>query len=89
MKMKSAVTIATVLLGLSGVPGQANSQLALQVKQDLKRYGFTEDVSRLSSSQLSNIHLIIHSRRSESSKRGLIKSALGGKNSLRGILRGG
>lgn len=88
--MLRIVTLA--LAALAAAPAAAEpprDQLLAAVARELPVYGFTEvDPRTLSRAQLAQIHHIMHSDRSESDKRAMIQSALGGPNTLRGLLFG-
>lgn len=66
----------------------APSQLEQNVSRDLPAYVDNVDVSQLSPHQLGVIYQLIHSNRTENDKRLLIRSALGGVHSLRGVFFG-
>jgi len=80
--------LATVaLIGASTLAaGAQTSQLERLVAHDMSFYQRNVDVSTLSNAQLSAIYQIMHnSRRSTNQKRLLIRSVLGGRNTLRGL----
>lgn len=81
--------ITTLALILSAGPALADApsdQLLTNVSRELPHYVNDVDVHSLSRSQLAHIYSIIHGGYSESDKRKLIRSALGGRYSLRGLL---
>lgn len=81
----TALCLAAALA--AATPAAAETQLQRSVAQDLREFGFGDvDVTRLSISQLAAIHHIANQSGSHGKKRGLIRSALGGRNSLRGLL---
>ena len=80
--------IGAAVLAAFGLSAEASDQLRLSVRHELPRYGVEVDVRSLSTAQLAAIHHILHSDHSHSEKRGLIRSAVGGAHSLRGLLLG-
>lgn len=82
--MKHLILATALVAAASGA--QASSQLQLAVERDLPGYVRDVDTSVLSAAQLGGIYAIIHSPRSESDKRRLIKSTLGGRHALRSLL---
>ena len=87
--MKSAAGLAVVIglaIGATAVPAAALTQLQTSVQNDLRDYGFHEvDVTQLSTAQLAAIHSIAHSRGREGGKRAMIRSTLGGPDTLRSL----
>ena len=79
------IALALTLMLAAAPAAQASSQLRAAVARDLPGYVRGVDVSQLSTAQLGGIYAIIHSPRSESDKRRLIKSSLGGRHSLRSL----
>ncbi|WP_227418227.1 hypothetical protein [Roseitranquillus sediminis] len=83
-----------LLLGLflltAAAPAGASEQLRMLVTRELPRYGYTDvDVRALTIEQVAAIHHALHSDHySESEKRAMLRSALGGRQSLRGLLSG-
>ena len=75
-----------LVVSLSCAPGFAQAdQLLLNVTRELPYFVQDVDPSTLNRTQLGRIYTIIHSSRSHGDKMGLIKSVLGGRNSLRGL----
>lgn len=90
MKPRFLTAIAMVALSMTGAASAAPmTQLEASVARELKRVNLEADVQTLSSGQLSALHMILTGQRSQDEKRGLAKSVLGGRNSLRGLLVGG
>ena len=84
--MRVALALVATLT-VTGCAGSAQDQLRAQVGSRLDRNGFRQvDVDRLSTGQLAALHGHMNSQRSEGDKRALIRSTLGGRNSLRGLL---
>ena len=77
-----------LVFGLTAAPAveAQGRQLADLVEAELLRYVRNVDVDSLSSTKLAAIYSIMHSRHTESEKRLLIRSALGGRHSLRGLI---
>jgi len=88
MTMNKLMILSMCLGLLMTVPVQASGLTQAQrlVAHDLKYYAPGTDPKSLTRAQLDHIYLIMHSRRTESDKRNLIKSAIGGPNTLRGLL---
>lgn len=81
------LALAMFIIGLAAsAPAATQSQLERSVERDLRRLSINVDASSLTNGQLSSLHLILNSTRSENSKRGLARSVIGGRNSLRGVL---
>ena len=57
-----------------------------QVVRELSLHGLNVDPAALSDAQVRHIYLILNENQSEGKKLGLIRSVLGGGNSLRGVL---
>lgn len=84
-KLLTAAVLA-VLLAFPAAARNGQSQLQQNVARDLPRFGFNVDVSTLSTNQLAALYGIMHrSRASESRKRRMIRSILGGQYALRGL----
>ncbi len=81
-----AAVLALVLAAGAAQANDGRTQLIRSVEQELDHYVQGVDASQLSTQQLAAIRSIMYSSRSESSKRGLIRSAVGGNNSLRSLL---
>ncbi|WP_049644759.1 hypothetical protein [Candidatus Rhodobacter oscarellae] len=56
------------------------------MSRDLHRYVRDVTVDDLRNSQVAAIYVIMHGRHSEGEKRMLIRSTVGGRNTLRGLL---
>ena len=84
--MKSVIAAAILAVFTTGA--EANEQLRRAVSFELARYDIEVDVRDLSTGELAAIQQIANSDRSYSDKRGLIRSAVGGRYSLRGLLFG-
>ena len=76
-----------ILIALAGTaPAAANEQMDRSVRMVLIEYGFSEvDPTSLSVSQKAAI-LDIAGDSNDQNKRSLIQSAIGGKNTLRGLI---
>ena len=75
---------------LLGTPLQAqdnSDQMFLNVARDLPKYNTDVDPATLSRSKLAALYMILQSSKSDGDKRLLIDSALGGPNTLRGLLK--
>ncbi|MEL7114126.1 MAG: hypothetical protein AAGP08_00815 [Pseudomonadota bacterium] len=84
--MKAILAIAAALvLSAQGAAADAREQLILSVSRDLSWYSDV-DPNTLSTHQLASIKTILHSSRSVGYKRAHIRSTIGGRNSLRGVL---
>ncbi len=88
-------TIAlTVIFGLSAgaqpavAANASDSQLRALVRMELHNYTLDTDPDELTESQLGVIYTIMHSGRPHGSKSALIRSYIGGRNTLRGLLSG-
>jgi len=81
-----ALCLAATALSAQAMP--APSQLALEVANELPSYGYAIDVSALNTVQLAALHHILFANYGTGTKRALIASALGGPNTLRGLLFG-
>lgn len=79
--------IAAALVVSMGVPqAEARTQLERLVATELRSYGFRSvRVDDLSTAQLTAIYSTVNRPGPAGEKRGMIKSILGGKNSLRGL----
>ena len=80
--------IAAVVLATFATGAEASEQLRRAVAFELARYEIEVDVRELSTGELAAIQQIANSNRSHSDKRALIRSAIGGRYSLRGLLFG-
>jgi len=91
MTGRAALLALAVALAAALPPGPApaadpDSQLARQVAKELPSYGVDVDVATLSTHQLARIYGVMHRPLSHSEKRAQIRSILGGRFSLRGLL---
>ena len=85
--MRPIFTLFALILGATAALAEApKDQLLANVSRDLPHYVSDVDASTLSRSQLAHIYSIMHGGSSEGDKRKLIRSALGGRYSLRGLL---
>ena len=85
-KLVSAALIAAMAL-TPAVAHADRTPLEQSVARELPRYGFKDvDVDQLSSNQVATLYMLMYSKRSHGDKRALIKSTLGGRNTLRGLL---
>lgn len=85
-KLVSAAVFAAITL-LPATAYADRTPLEQSVARELPRYGFKDvDVDQLSSSQVAALYMLVHGKRSHGDKRALIKSTLGGRNTLRGLL---
>ena len=79
--------LVTLALALTAPAAQALTQLELAAQRDLREYGFKDvNVEDLSPVQLAAITHLSNLKGPEGSKRGQIRSILGGPNNLRGLL---
>ncbi len=86
--MRRPLALAALVLTLAAPPASADDQLRLLVADDLRSLGFHEvDVDSLTLNQLAAIHAVAHDKRRGGGRRGMIRSILGGRNSLRGLFR--
>lgn len=84
---RRALILAAAALPVAALPASATEQLRRLVKDDLRRFGFVDvDVNDLTPSQLGAIHAVANEKR-RGGQRGMIRSILGGQNSLRGLFR--
>lgn len=87
--MRAKTALACLALSLAAAPAAANGieQLRESLRHEVLGFYPGADVDGLSPSQLARLHQIIHSPRSESDKRMLVRSALGrqGPGTLRGL----
>lgn len=82
-----AASLAIALAMTAPMPATANQdQLLTNVSRELPNFVPGVDAASLSRHQLAAIYQIIHSGESHSDKRNLIRSAIGGRFSLRGLL---
>jgi len=85
MRIFTVLMLAGVV-ALTGCAGGGN-QLAGSVQAGLLQNGFTDvDADRLSTSQLARLQSILYGPYSQGEKQRLARSALGGRNTLRGLL---
>lgn len=77
---------AALSLPLPALAVGPNDQLLALVSSEMPRYAPNVDASTLRRGQLAMIYSIMHSDRTESNKRLHIRSVLGGRNTLRGLL---
>lgn len=83
---KYTLWAAGLALTLALAPAvRANDQLLSNVSRELHHFVPGVDATSLSHSQLAQIYLIMHSDDTESEKRNLIRSAIGGRFALRGL----
>jgi hypothetical protein len=69
-------------------PAEARTQLERLVKTELRAYGFSDvRVEDLTTAQLSAIYSTANRPGGDGQKRGMIKSILGGKNTVRGLFK--
>jgi hypothetical protein len=86
--MRTCFLAAALALTVSG-GAMAATQLEQSVSFGLKSHGFTDvDVEALRPSQLAALHHVMNSRKSLGDRIALIRSILGGRNTLRGLLLG-
>ncbi|MBV0910830.1 hypothetical protein [Anianabacter salinae] len=78
--------IALLALAAPAHADARNTQLESLVANEIDTYVDGVDVADLSNGQLATIYSIMHGGRSESDKRAMIRSAIGGRNTLRGLL---
>ena len=85
--MKQIIPLAVSLVLAFGAlsPVQADSQLQQLVALELRNYAPGVDPASISNVQLGQIYTIIHSPRTESDKRSLVRSTIGGPDTLRGL----
>ncbi len=86
--MTARILAAAALIAMAS-PGMAErSQIAQSIARDVERLNLGVTVDDLDGAQIAALHSILNSNRSESDKRGLAKSVIGGRNSLRDLLFG-
>ncbi|MAQ83749.1 MAG: hypothetical protein CMH12_11015 [Maritimibacter sp.] len=90
MKRPLLAALAAAAVGLAA-PAHADydaarAQLINSVERELPRYARDVDLSQLSNAKLAEIKAAIHGPGSESDKRMKVRSILGGRFSLRGLL---
>jgi len=84
--MRTTLLATAVTFGAFSTPAHAVSEQLLRlVSAELPNYVSGVDVNSLSNSQLATIYSIMHGPKSEGAKTGLIKSTLGGRNSIRSL----
>ncbi len=83
---RALIAALLAMLPLQAVAQGQPSQLEALVASELHHYTNDATVDDLNNSQLAQIYSIMHSNRSEGDKRRLIQSAIGGRNTLRGLL---
>ena len=81
-----ALALTTALTATAAPAAPPDDQLLAAVERELPHYVPGADVRGLPRVKLAAIHQIIHSSRSASDKTALIRSALGGRFSLRTLL---
>ncbi|MEM1064040.1 MAG: hypothetical protein AAF771_00430 [Pseudomonadota bacterium] len=86
MIARSLAIVAGIALALPAAAER--SQIAQSIARDVERLNLGVTVDDLDSTQVAALHAILNSNRSESDKRGLAKSVIGGRNSLRDLLFG-
>ena len=84
--MLKSTTLALILSASAALAEASSDQLLANVSRELPHYVSGVDASTLSRSKLAHIYSIMHDGRSESDKRKMIRSVLGGRHSLRGLL---
>ena len=84
--MRLLAILVALTLAAPAAADPPRDQLLAQVAKALPRYGVDVDPRSLNRAQLAQILHIMHSGNSEGDKRGLIRSAVGGRYSLRGLL---
>jgi len=80
---------AALTLCFAALSAQAKApsdQLLANVTRELPNYVANVDASTLRRSQLAAIYSIMHDGHSEGEKRMMIRSVIGGRHSLRGLL---
>lgn len=89
-RLLSTTLVVAMLAAMPSSAAQADgrTQMIRAVAHELGNYVQGVDPETLSIQQLAAIRSIMYSSRSESDKRGLIRSAVGGRNSLRSLLFG-
>ncbi|MGG7645180.1 hypothetical protein ACQ5SP_10280 [Rhodovulum sp. YNF3179] len=88
--IRPAALLSAALIALAGpaAAGKGSDQLTASVARELPRYGFDVDVKTLDRAQVAALHHALYTDRSTGGKRAMIKSILGGRYSLRGLLFG-
>ncbi len=81
-----AVFLAVLMAAGAARADAPKNQLRALVGQQLHLYVKDVDVDDLDQSQVAAIYTIMHSKRSTSYKLSMIRSVVGGRNSLRGLL---
>lgn len=82
----SALLAGAMLASPANAQTNEPSQLEHLVAMNLHNYVDGVEASELSNAQLARVYSIMHGHGSESDKRAMIKSAIGGPFSLRGLL---
>ena len=86
--MKHLVLAAIIGLSFTAAPAEARTQLERLVNQELRALGFKDvNVEKLSTAQLADIYSTAHLPGRQGQKRGMIRSILGGNNTVRGLIR--
>ena len=89
--IRPAALLSAALLALAGPAAadtKGSAQLTASVARELPHYGFDVDVTTLDRAQVAALHHALYTDRSVGGKRAMIKSILGGRHSLRGLLFG-
>lgn len=85
--MKLLVLAAIVGLAFTAPPAEARTQLERLVNHELRSLGFKDvNVEKLSTAQLADIYSTANRPGRQGQKRGMIRSILGGKNTVRGLI---
>ncbi len=85
--MKYIVLAAALGVAFVAPPAEARTQLERLVSTELRSYGFSDvRVEDLTTAQLSAIYSTANRPGRDGQKRGMIRSILGGKNTVRGLL---
>ncbi|MBT8476961.1 MAG: hypothetical protein KJO78_15975 [Alphaproteobacteria bacterium] len=86
MRILPTAAIVAALVTAAPALAATSSQLKSGVERNLQRLSIDVDVDTLSTGQIAALHTILTGKRTQSDKRGLAKSVIGGTHSLRGIL---
>jgi len=85
-RLSITAALIAALASAAQADGPPKNQLQAAVARDLPAYVQGVDVTTLSQHQLASIYSILHGGHSGSEKQALIRSAIGGRYSLRGLL---
>ena len=85
--MKHLLLATALGLVVSAPPAEARTQLERLVRHELQDLNIRNvNVAELSTAQLAAIHAAANRPGQQGSKRGVVRSILGGRNTIRGLL---